>query len=488
MIHFQKGLDSLFDQLPAKKSIFFGVTGYGKSTLIEILRCIFIEFKQTSKEKVHIESSRRGTTKIKTHRVQTGTLKMDLIDAPGTDDPNQANFSNDKILKKFKNDSECKNLDSFFLTFSAGENRMRPADINNIRDLLYVFKRPYREGFDPLAIWQKVIILITRCNEVKREFSGGGNIPAYNPIDYFGDDLEMIQFTDNNGNTMNVPNPDQIKEYNQIYKPDLLKAIRSTKQLLDERINYKIYDENEDGSFANVFISLVKQIYPIDEYPCLTDTFIRDRLAEILKNVVLAGYVKPARGSGLHDYRNCEALPIPHWQIPADFRNDPEVKQAILTNTKKQDWINDIINTFLGVASNRTIISFYNINTSRAATLEIEANQRRDQHININKRNTARINQAVGQEVRKANKEGNRFSRKVTVGIVSGLFFGATTFLGCFLGGVAIAATGGIAAGVFVAVGITAYALSIKKFLSKFIYTNVFFYTHCNCSGIIFCL
>ena len=53
----------------------------------------------------------------------------------------------------------------------------------------------------------------------------------------------MIQFTDNNGNTMNVPNPDQINEYNQIYKPDLLKAIRSAKQLLDERINYKIYDE-----------------------------------------------------------------------------------------------------------------------------------------------------------------------------------------------------------------------------------------------------
>ena len=102
----------------------------------------------------------------------------------------------------------------------------------------------------------KIIILVARCNEVKREFSGGGNIPAYDPTEYFGDNLRKIEFTDKNGNTYSIPDPDQISEYNQIYKNDLIIAIKSTKQLLDERINYKIYDKNEDGSFSNVFITL----------------------------------------------------------------------------------------------------------------------------------------------------------------------------------------------------------------------------------------
>ena len=378
---------------------------------------------------------------------------MDLVDAPGTDDPDQENYSNAKILKQFKNKAECQNLDSIFLTFSAGENRMRPADINNIRDLLIAFKRPFQEDVNPLEIWKKVIILVARCNEVKREFSGGGNIPAYDPSEYFGDNLRKIDFTDKNDITYSIPDPDQISEYNEIYKTDLIAAIKSTKQLLDERINYKIYDKNEHGSFSNVFITLVKEIYPISLYPCLTDTFINDRLAEILSNVVLTGYVKTARGSGLHDYLNCEALPIPHWQIPEGLNFDKDVKQAIIENTKKKDWINDIINTFLGVASNRTLISFYNINTTRAANLEIESNQRRDQHININQRNTARINQAVGQEVQKANQEGNPFYRKFGWGFFGGLLFGLGVFATCVAFGVATVASGGAALGAAVAIG-----------------------------------
>ena len=260
--------NDLLNEEIVTRYMLFGKLGIGKSTLISIIEGYLCTINNKVPNERVISRNNRGTIEIDSTEVQVGNLTTIWEDTIGLGDPGEK-YSQEKVWKMFQDHwdnilNNTGNIDGFLYGINGNCPRLDTTDYSILKNYISTFKKNpnYEESID---YWLNTILTITQMNDVIPD-TYGHKIPfqKYEPKKYWTKE-KKIPIKKYQKNMF-----EYITKYNEeVYKNQLVKDITIWKNYVEERLNKKIYEtnensENEGQSFFYYFKKAVNEVYNKD--------------------------------------------------------------------------------------------------------------------------------------------------------------------------------------------------------------------------------
>ena len=396
--------NDLLNEEIVTRYMLFGKLGIGKSTLISIIEGYLCTINNKVPNERVISRNNRGTIEIDSTEVQVGNLTTIWEDTIGLGDPGEK-YSQEKVWKMFQDHwdnilNNTGNIDGFLYGINGNCPRLDTTDYSILKNYISTFKKNpnYEESID---YWLNTILTITQMNDVIPD-TYGHKIPfqKYEPKKYWTKE-KKIPIKKYQKNMF-----EYITKYNEeVYKNQLVKDITIWKNYVEERLNKKIYEtnensENEGQSFFYYFKKAVNEVYNKDSI-----VISEEKINYILKNikVVLTGTATKDSDLPIWDYRNSIIDPLPNFQdkIPQMFSCD--IDDIIKSNTISENWFNELMNQIhCNTKSDKYKLLLTRANNLNQNSTSNVVEDIGDEDLNINRNNNVNFNQEASNQTRLA--------------------------------------------------------------------------------------